>query len=94
MKHASLARFKLLHLLMVLACLFLAGAQTGAHQVAARRPHTLGSLRQQIYGKRSQSKDIGVKTASMCRSQPSNGEAECGRQVHHRGFILGYAGAP
>jgi len=64
MKHAWLARFTLSHLLMVLACLFLAGAQTGAHQVTARRPHTLVSLRQQIYGKRSQSKDIGVRTAS------------------------------
>jgi hypothetical protein len=68
MKHAWLARFRLSHLLMVLACLFLAGAQTGAHQVTARRPHTLVSLRQQIYGKRSQSKDIGVRTASASAS--------------------------
>jgi len=64
MKHASLARFKLSHLLMVLGCLFLAGAQTGAHQGTSRRPHTLESLRQQIHSKRNQSKDIGAKTAS------------------------------
>ena len=42
MKHASLTRFKLSRFWMVLGCLFLAAAQTGADQAAPfvgeRRP--------------------------------------------------------
>src|SRR5436309_2641071 len=64
MKHASLARFKLSRLWVVLGCLFLAGAQTGAHKVAAARPNTLGSLRQQMYGKKSQRKQLNAATDS------------------------------
>src|SRR5713101_3054010 len=51
MKHASLARFKLSRFWMVLGCLFLAAAQTGADQAAPARPNTLGSLRQHMYRK-------------------------------------------
>jgi hypothetical protein len=64
MKHVSLARFKLSRLWVVLGCLFLAGAQTGAHQAKAARPNTLGSLRQQVYGKQSQRKQLHAATDS------------------------------
>ncbi len=63
MKHVSLARFKLSHL-VVLGCLFLTEAQTGAHQGTDPRPNTLGSLRQQMYGKQSQRKQLHAATDS------------------------------
>src|SRR5882672_5210322 len=64
MKHVSLARFKLSRLCVVLGCLILAGAQTGAHQAKAARPNTLGSLRQQMYGKQGQRKQLHAATDS------------------------------